>query len=486
MSTASDWVSELGGQDKNNEAIDECDKLIEDAHRARKRYYRQAVFFQFAVQVLVLVTTTLTILKVHCKSDQEGTFCKGVAKGDDVITAFVISLPIVAAIFQTLIYTFRPKWKSARLILMEKRLESEMFKFRARVGPYNAFHSKKVGSHDSVRKKFIERCQEYYDLCVRSEFKSGTMNINWKIYERDVKPYLERCRCRISLTSNRDSSSARSDQVLSRPIWPHWFLSEFRTKWRENKVEKKINKKEERNRDLEAQNEGGHPIYLTDEEKRLIGILEEEEERQAKIKRKKKEAADHKQKYCILSIDEYKRKRLEPKLNKFKSHLPQVVFWRNILQICIVLFTSGSTLLGALPTDEDRQLAFLIPIFLALAAFLGNMLSFFRYETRVPVLHESCIGGLQRAMLEMNSPATLERRLQTQKEQIIFMVEESILSYYHFMVEDELENGLEGTLNQDSTKNGEGQQKATSPKSSGEIRNNGNNNDAGDRLLREG
>ena len=163
-----------------------------------------------------------------------------------------------------------------------------------------------------------------------------------------------------------------------------------------------------------------------------------------------------------------------------------MVFWRNILQICIVLFTSGSTLLGALPTDEDRQLAFLIPIFLALAAFLGNMLSFFRYETRVPVLHESCIGGLQRAMLEMNSPATLERRLQTQKEQIIFMVEESILSYYHFMVEDELENGLEGTLNQDSTKNGEGQQKATSPKSSGEIRNNGNNNDAGDRLLREG
>ena len=84
----------------------------------------------------------------------------------------------------------------------------------------------------------------------------------------------------------------------------------------------------------------------------------------------------------------------------------------------------------------------------------------------------------------MNSPATLERRLQTQKNFIINWVEESILSYYYFMVEDQLESGKEDTRNQDNTKDGEGEQRnGTLYSPSGEIRNNGNNS-SGDRTTR--
>ena len=96
------------------------------------------------MQTLVLVTTILTVIKLHCEGDMSiGSDCKKVRNGESLISAFIIILPIVAAVFQTIIYSFRPKWKSARLMLMEKRLESDMFKFRARVGLYNAFHSKK-------------------------------------------------------------------------------------------------------------------------------------------------------------------------------------------------------------------------------------------------------------------------------------------------------------------------------------------------------
>jgi hypothetical protein len=498
MSTASDWESELNVKTMNKQAIEECDKLIEEAHRAGVRYRFQAVFFQFAVQLLVLVTTTLAVFKIHCEGNGSSSdFCKGLSlanefaneavginKGNDLMTIAIIVLPIFATAFQTFIYSFRPKRKSARLLLMEKMLVSEKYKFRARVGFYNAYESKKRGSHDEVRKKFVKACQNYFDDCIQSEFRSGTMHKQWKIYERFVKPRLERCRCRISFSPIRRCFSGRV------PFHPFLFcFKEKHKRWRENKLHKLLQEKETRNRDIEAQNEGGdHPFHVTEQEKRLLGDLKEAEERKAKTKREKKEAADYKNKYCVLSIDDYKKKRLVPQFNKFKSHLPLVVFWRNTFQVFIILFTSLSTILAALSTDGEKigEFAYWIPVSLSLAAFLSNMLSFFMLETRIPILNQSTFGELKKAMLDMNSAGTLKRRLPTEKERVVNWVEQSILSYYHFMVQDDLENGLEGTLNQDSTKNGEGQQKATSPKSSGEIRNNGNNNDAGDRLLREG
>ena len=519
MSTASDCNSELGGPTKNNEAIDDCITSIGDAREARKRYRRQAVFFQLVVQILVLVTTLLTVFKLNCdedESEQEGNntilsssgqdiagliavenatlwcfeannktlassgtrllqnkngqskFCKNVVDRDNLITTAIIILPVFAAIFQTFIYTFRPKWKSARLWLMEKKMESEMFKFRARVGPYNAFASMKKGLNDGARKKFVNQCKKYYDDCIETEFKSGTMHKHWKIYERYVRPCLGWFRSGISFTFNciKGCFVARStDRGLSRPIML-WCCRETCKNRREQKLDNLVQKREIRNRDLEAQNEGGYSIYLTDDEKRLLKNLKKAEEKKARFKRKKEEAADYEDKYSILSIDDYKRKRLIPQFNKFKSHLPQVVWFRNTLQALIILFTSVSTILAALSTDgERRKLAFLIPVSLALAAFLGNMLTFFQFETRVPILHQSCFGELNKAMLQMNSPATLERRLQTQKDFIINWVEESILSYYYFMVEDQVETGKAESRNQDNTTDGEGEQQNGTPHS---------------------
>ena len=497
MSTASDWDSELNGKTMNKQAIEECDKLIEEARRAGVRYRLQAVFFQFAVQLLVLVTTTLTVFKIHCEGNGSSSdFCKGLSlanefaneavginKGNDLMTIAIIVLPIFATAFQTFIYSFRPKRKSARLLLMEKMLVSEKYKFRARVGFYNAYESKKRGSHDEVRKKFVKECQNYFDDCIQSEFRSGTMHKQWKIYERFVKPRLERCRCRISFSPIRRCFSGRV------PFHPFLFcFKEKHKRWRENKLHKLLQEKETRNRDIEAQNEGGdHPFHLTDEEKILLDDLKEVEERKAKIKREKKEAADDKNKYCVLSIDDYKKERLVPQFNKFKSHLPLVVFWRNTFQVFIILFTSLSTILAALSTDGEKigEFAYWIPVSLSLAAFLRNILSFFQLETRVPVLNKNCFGELKKAMLDMNSPGTLRRRLPTEKERMVTWVEQSILSYYYFMVEDQLENGKEDTaVSQDSTKDGEGQQKATSPTSSDEIHNSSNNDRAGDGLQR--
>jgi len=249
-----------------------------------------------------------------------------------------------------------------------------------------------------------------------------------------------------------------------------------RQKQRLTRVAKRTQELAERNLDLEAQLEGDHSEYLSDEQKDLLSALKYEETRLANSQRKEKDAKDYKEIYCNLSIDEYKRTRLEPQFNILKSRLPQMVFSRNALQALVIILTSGSTLFAALPTAKDKHLAFWIPILLSSASFFGNMLSFFRYETLVPVLHEICIGGLKEAILELNSPATLERSLQPQKDIIVNMVEDSILSYYSAMVEEQSESGKDNAKG-DATD----QENAITPHSrADDIRSNGNSNREGD------
>ena len=381
MSSITDNFAELGGQKMNNEAIQECLNFIHDAKTARKRYNTQAIVLEYITQILVLVTTIYTVLELYCRNS-DTRYCKN-SKNEVLFSVVIIVCPVLAAIFQTLIYTFRPKWKKARLYLLEKRLESEMYKFRARVGPYNVFASRKQNSSVSVRDKFVTQCQQYYNVCVQSEFKSGTMNPKDGFIKGHLKYFFRKRRSRITV--------------------------------REEKVEKDIN-------DLEENSN---------------------------------------KKYRLLDIDDYKEERLYPQYEKFQLILPRVILWRNILQTTVIILTSGSTLLGALPPDDSGEVAFLIPALLGLAAFCNHMLSFFRYEALAPVLHEECVAELANAKLACNKPATLEKCLHTQKEEIVFMVEDAVLSYYIFLADYPLGDKEKSNEGQNAV-NGEDKNKETS------------------------
>jgi hypothetical protein len=441
MATASDYNNELDGSDNDMLAIDECIEMIKGANRSRKHYYWQSLWFQLIVQILLVLTTLLTVFTVHCDGDEEAEpadgqpqklqICSSLSEWEVYTSTSIVVLPILASLFQTLIYTFQPKGKSARLLLLEKRLESEMFKFRTRVGLYDAFDSKRKGLNDGIRKKFVKRCEEIYQDCIETDFRFATMFLNCCLFRNMVRSYMtpftsphhrrkkifySLC-CRIRFCGNAQK-------------YGNWL----------------VKREEQENLDLKGQSYDAE--RETDFGGKVEGDYKEAMDRKTSIIEKLKEKVDYENKYCILSLADYKKKRLSDQHQKFKGLLPRLVLKRNLFQVSIIFFTSVSTVLGALPyTGVDYR--FLIPLALSVTTFLSTLLSYFRLESRVPVLHKDCFGELNKALLQMNSPGTIEKRLQTQKEDIVNRVEESILSYYFFLVEDQLQNGKEKSVEED-------------------------------------
>lgn len=155
----------------------------------------------------------------------------------------------------------------------------------------------------------------------------------------------------------------------------------------------------------------------------------------------------------LLTFEDYKRERLIPQYCLFEDRLRRAIFMRNMFQLSILLFTSISTILASIPVNgEAQKLSYLVPVSLAFAALLSNLLTFFQYETSAPILHTECSGKLKEILLETNSPSDLDRDLLSQLTNVVNKTEEAILSYYFFLVEDGLENGKEGTIQQSENK----------------------------------
>ena len=66
MSTAPGQSSEIGDLDRDLEAMNECKRLMDEGAKAGQFYRWLARFFQLIVQILIFLTTVLTIFKVQC------------------------------------------------------------------------------------------------------------------------------------------------------------------------------------------------------------------------------------------------------------------------------------------------------------------------------------------------------------------------------------------------------------------------------------
>jgi hypothetical protein len=555
---APDWSSELHGDERNKQAIKECNELIKEGRNARFRYRYCAVFLFFSFQCLVLLTACSTAFKIHCEGERQILFCDQ-CPSSDITTVFparieventknqtlfcerepsannlielkvycagesttnqrlwcdqdptpdngtaiigdqdsstdngtaiigdkdpspdngttfkgcegefwcnrypppgkrqfidlsIVIAPIIAVAIQGMFYAFRPKWKSARLSLMQKRLESEKFKFRARIGQYDAFDSKRKGIHDSVREKFVDDCKKHFDSCIDADFQNGTIYRKWGTYEKHIEPHWVRFKRVVPYIFSKMKSCCLALISALKPTCIKLFC---RRKTREAILYGLLRSKLKKNRtDIEAQeivkidtqdeHTHGALINVTSRLQRLNDHLQDAEEQRAKNNDEREKVKEDYEMFDVLDLDDYKKFRLEPQFRKFKTHLPWLIFWRNLIQISIILFTALSTFLGAFYLRGDRQLVFLIPISLALRSFLQETLTFYQLENRIPILHKHCVGGLKKALLAMNSPSTITRNQPTEKSKIISQVEMSILTYYSFMVEDQLENGRE-------------------------------------------
>jgi len=431
MATAFDYSTELGGMEKDKEAIDQCHKLSQNARHAKKRYRYQSILITLTIQILVIITTALSVYVVYCEGPEDYKICI-LLPGKRLKLAFGILLPICATALQAMETTLRPRKKYANLLLAQKMFESETFKFRARIGIYSAFDHTKAREDNNARKIFMEKCNRIYEECLQTEVQFGTMHTNWACLRKIRSCFRVPKTCTVSCFRKTVSCLRASKTcivyILLKP--------DGRNKWREEKLRQKVEAAVKSNFDLEAQadNPDNKPIYrknISKQEKRLLERLNEaENDRENHLTKMNKEKEAHK--YCILSIDEYVAMRLKPTYKRYTYLLPRLVFFRNILLILIILFTAATTFLVAMGWD------LLIPVALSFAAAARSVLHFFQLEVRCPTLH-TALAELKKIELITKGNGILERRLPSKKREMIERIEEAILSNYNHLAESALE-----------------------------------------------
>ena len=348
MATAFHYSNEIGGEEKDRCAIDLCDGLSRDIQHAKSRYKRQAVFIQVLVRFILIFTTASTVATVYClgqggdlifntledKFDCDGNiihtwdlegkkFCRvGFLNWADFIG---LILPIIAAALQALDKSFRPNAKFANLLLTQRHLESEKFLFRARVGRYSTFDHSRGRTYFNARKIFMERCNAAYSECMKSEVKEGTLHPHFMQHRlKACLVHIGRfCKAIVTCFTCKPSDLAVQNQGHKQNfVMPsNFFVKCFRTKrgyekWQGTQMRKVLKayreQEESQNLDIEQQRlrnvERSATLYdLTVMDENTLG------EFYAKAYR-----ATQKEKYQIISLDEYVLLRLIPMQEKFK------------------------------------------------------------------------------------------------------------------------------------------------------------------------
>jgi hypothetical protein len=444
MATAHDFSNELGGRENDRRALNLCEDLIDKAAGAKDRYSAQAFLLRFNARVAVVLSTVLAVANIVCRNENstnespplcesfEGTFGQ-----KEYVNAFAIILPILAAALLSLESTFRPRAKYANLLLAEHKLESEKFKFRARVGVYNSF-GKAKSRNKNARKIFMEECKLIFAECTNAEFKDGVLEAHWFILSR-IKKFFRCTRSKPPRPNNRARAQRRTSEIrldnsgniiIKNPF--RRFLENCKrrlkkndnqnlTDWEQKQIELRTEANE---RELAPESCYVRTSYskFNDDERKTLNRLRDLED----DIRSKRKLAVHRVRYRVLSIDDYILERLVPKMQDFKERLPVVTFFRNLLRGTVILLTAATTFFFAINHDVY------VPIIFALSAAAEAFYVFFQLETATPHL-QVAYSELRAVLLETAGPSTLESRLLSKKTAIVERTEAAILSYYEHM-----------------------------------------------------
>jgi len=354
MSTAHDFRNELGGKKKDQEAIDLCNDLIDKADGAKRCYQQaQAFVLRLNARLAVVLSTVLAVVSIVCPSGEDLRICPSFSDDTSIRNFSLVALPIFAAALLSTESTFRPRAKYATLLLAQHKLESEKYKFRARVGAYNSFDRSK-SRKNNVRKRFMEECKAVFEECSKSEFKDGgVLETKWHVLTLIRESF--RCACfsrtlrKIKRTKPKIELDYSTGKVtILNPM--RRFVENFkhkneneRTNWEDKELwalEKEVGTA------LDPENpEISTARYdnFTEDERMRLNHLEDLESDLYQNRLVK----GYRAKYRILSIDDYIRERLLPEMKKFREELPMLTFCRNALQGIVISLTAATTFLVA-------------------------------------------------------------------------------------------------------------------------------------------
>lgn len=447
MSTPFEGATELGGVEKDLAVIHQATSIVEALKDARNRYRYHSLIFQVMIRLVIFLTVVLTVLQTT-KVDE----------ADDSYSALKVVntiLPLVGSALLAVEAAFRPAFKHAALLLAEKRVESEMYRYKTRTGVYR-MKGGVAGQYKRVRAIFAENCQEIFHECMQSDLSTGTILPSsndtagyadglWRVRRaQDEDDALSS-----NVNEKKDSTALNLDfedevEVVGTPV------SGRSRRWRHQKDEKKnalhsrgkpkgqINDFYSVDYDygdiIEGQKNTGRCFqrqvqetfysrnynHLPDEkflaeEKKAIETIAEMKNREKGDR--SSDSAD------VMGSQYYIENRLEYEGRKFYSQLPSLALCYRSLQVLTIMFIGAATLVVSVDKQEW------VPVLVAAAAACEFASTFMNLESRIPTMNAAA-GDLTNVMFWWNGLTLIQSRQPSVKDELVARSEEAILSQY--------------------------------------------------------
>eukprot|EP00462_Mataza_sp_D1_P021463 CAMPEP_0175145468 /NCGR_PEP_ID=MMETSP0087-20121206/14788_1 /TAXON_ID=136419 /ORGANISM="Unknown Unknown, Strain D1" /LENGTH=868 /DNA_ID=CAMNT_0016430219 /DNA_START=65 /DNA_END=2671 /DNA_ORIENTATION=- len=172
MASVYDGVDGLGDKEAEGLAIEHTLLLQSKLFASAVSYKRIAYIMQMCIRMLLLATTTLTVVQAYLQLN-------GHPKGSAMTTVTLI-VPLVTGAMITLFQVYRPLKKWAYLYSTVHKIESELWKFSARVGQYKP----KVDGGHQHRIAFSKVISRLWTEVNGTDIQYGSLNStkrSWKV-----------------------------------------------------------------------------------------------------------------------------------------------------------------------------------------------------------------------------------------------------------------------------------------------------------------
>uniref|UniRef100_A0A7S3DT55 SMODS and SLOG-associating 2TM effector domain-containing protein n=1 Tax=Entomoneis paludosa TaxID=265537 RepID=A0A7S3DT55_9STRA len=404
INSISERSPEIGGPAKDFQALFQAKSMMDELARAKRRYRMGGALIQFSIRLMILIAVAFGIaLGVSVDENEQ-------KKLYQALRCFAIVLPLIASVMITLEATVRPSLKYGLLLLAEKRIESEMYRFRTMTGIYR--RSGATDGHDATkgtrnRTMFMERCEEIIESCFESDVGTGSL---------------------FSMTTKKNDVTGMFNQENGP-------ASNESSPWTREAVQKIVNKK---GRDDGWSNE---KLKIAQwfrlkkpaaEPHRIVSQVEYD----AEMGKGHADPSDASSGYApvststlekiFVSADGYLEKRIVNQLSELHGAAPYMATLRMYLKFFVIVLTASSSVLASFEKAEW------IPLPLAIAAALEFVKDYMQLDTRVPTINGAA-GELTKVWLWWTGLSLAQARLSENKDLLVDRSERAILAQYeHF------------------------------------------------------
>jgi len=396
INSLSEVPPEIGGPVKEFEALSKAKSMMDELARTKTRYRIGSVVLQVLIRMMILIAVAFGIsLGVAVdKNDNNGAY--------NALRVFVILLPLIAGILITLEATIRPSLKYALLLLAEKRIESEMYRFRTMTGIYrrNAGESRDAARGTRNRSMFMEQCEEIVESCFESDVGGSLFSMTTR--QEEISRMFDQ-----SGNSSRQVSYPRNKKAVQKITTSSgreegWSNEKLRvSRWlRLNRPDAASPTNAEYDPEMgksQAKSLGASACYAPVSTSTLERVF--------------------------VSADGYVEKRIVEQSVAMYGDAPWMATFRLYIKFAVIMLTASSSALASFEKPEW------VPLPLAIAAVLEFAKDYMQLDTRVPTINGAA-GELIKVWLWWSGLSIAQTRLASNKDELVDRSERAILAQY--------------------------------------------------------